>query len=49
MCEIKEMSDKNMAGKSIRFLEKSSVKLNFTKKLMTPYGGFAMLANLFKS
>lgn len=37
-----------MAGRNIRFLEKSSVKLNFTKKLMTPYGGFAMLAKLFE-
>ena len=37
-----------MAGKNIKFLEKSSVKLNFTKKLMTPYGGFALLAKLFE-
>ena len=37
-----------MAGKNIRFLEKSPVKLNFTKKLMTPYGGFALLAKLFE-
>src|SRR5207247_9391437 len=37
-----------MAGKSIKFLEKSSVKLNFTKKLMTPYGGVALLAKLFE-
>jgi hypothetical protein len=26
-----------MAGKSIKFLEKSPVKLNFTKKLMAPF------------
>ena len=37
-----------MAGKSIKFLERSPVKLNFTKKLMTPYGGFAILAKLFE-
>ena len=37
-----------MAGKNIKFLEKSSVKLNFTKKLMTPYGGFALVAELFE-
>ena len=35
-----------MAGKNIKFLEKSPVKLNFTKKLMTPYGGFVLLARL---
>src|SRR3990172_4730116 len=37
-----------MAGKNIKFLEKSSVKLNFSKKLMTPCGGFALLAKLFE-
>ena len=37
-----------MAGKNIKFLEKSPVKLNFTKKLMTPYGGFALVAKLFE-
>ena len=37
-----------MAGKNIKFLESSSVKLNFTQKLMTPYGGFALLAKLFE-
>ena len=38
-----------MAGKNIKFLENSPVKLNFTKKLMTPYGGFALVAKLFES
>ena len=33
-----------MAGKNIKFLEKSSVKLNFSKKLMTLFGGYALLA-----
>src|SRR3990172_3344393 len=37
-----------MAGKNIKLLERSPVKLNFTKKLMTPYGGFAILAKLFE-
>jgi len=37
-----------MAGKNIKFLENSPVKLNFTQKLMTPYGGFALLAKLFE-
>ena len=37
-----------MAGKNIKFLEKSPVKLNFTQKLMTPYGGFALVAKLFE-
>ena len=36
-----------MAGKNIRFLERSPVKLNFEKKRMTPYSGFAILAKLF--
>jgi len=37
-----------MAGRNIKFLEKSPVKLNFSKKLMTPYGGFALVAKLFE-
>ena len=37
-----------MAGKNIKFLETSPVKLNFTRKLMTPYGGFVLLAKLFE-
>lgn len=37
-----------MAGKNLKFLERSPVKLNFTKKLMRPYGGFAILAKLFE-
>lgn len=37
-----------MAGKNIEFLQTSPVKLNFTKKLMTPYGGFVLLAKLFE-
>ena len=37
-----------MASKNIKFLQQSRVKLNFTGKLMTPYGGFAILAKLFE-
>jgi hypothetical protein len=37
-----------MAGKNIRSLGKSPVKLNFTRKLMTPYSGFALIAKLFE-
>ena len=37
-----------MAGRNIKFLEKRSVKLNFTQKLMPPYGGVALLAKLFE-
>ena len=37
-----------MRGEDIRFLEKSEVKLNFTNKRITAYGGFALLGKLFE-
>jgi hypothetical protein len=42
------MEDKKMPAKSIRILEQSRVKLNFTKKPMTAYGGLVILAKLFE-
>jgi hypothetical protein len=37
-----------MPGKNIKFLQESRVKLNFTRKAMTSYGGFAVLAKVFE-
>jgi hypothetical protein len=37
-----------MYQKNIKFLEQSPVKMNFTKKIMTAYGGFAVMAKLFE-
>lgn len=37
-----------MPLKAIKFLETSRVKLSFTNKAMTAYGGFALLAKLFE-
>lgn len=37
-----------MLSKPIKFLETSRVKLSFTIKAMTAYGGFAVLAKLFE-
>lgn len=37
-----------MQQKNIKFLEQSPVKMNFTDKIITAYGGFAVLAKLFE-
>ena len=37
-----------MQEKSIKFLENSNIEMTFTKKMMTSYGGFLLLAKLFE-
>ena len=37
-----------MRSKNIEFLEKSKVKMAFTDKIITSYGGFSLLAKLFE-
>lgn len=37
-----------MPGRNIKFLAESRVKLNFTNKAITSYGGFAVLSKLFE-
>ena len=44
----KKRRDKNMLQKSTKFLKSGHVKLAFTNKAMTAYGGFSLIAKLLE-